>query len=139
METLTLSQVEERYEISRKAIARRVERGSVRSLVDDAGRRVVPVGELERAGVRPRNDPDGEGEPRGEPRVAPALGPLIARLEQLAAENARLRLLTEQAESLHERERDDRLRLEAELKAATARLAELDERPRRHWWQRRKQ
>jgi hypothetical protein len=139
VETLTLSQIEERYDTTRKAIARRVERGSVRSLLDEAGRRVVPVAELERAGLRPRHDPDGEGEPRGEPRGVETndLGPLLDRLERLVAENARLRLLTEQAESLQATDREDRFRLEAELKTARERIAELEAQPRRRRWFRR--
>lgn len=141
METLTLSQIEDRYAISRKAIARRVERGSVRSLLDDAGRRVVPLSEVERAGLRPRVVPpagqDGEGEPRGEPRMGVdhevVVEDLLDRLERLVAENARLRLLTEQAESLQGREREDRLRLEAEVKELRARVEAV---PRRRWWRR---
>lgn len=139
METLTLTQIEERYATTRKAIARRVERGSVRSLLDDAGRRVVPLVELERLGLQPRNTPGGEGEPRGEPHVVGGtedhLAPLLDRLERLVAENARLKLITERAESLENSERDERIRLEAELKAARARIAELETR-RKRWWQR---
>lgn len=137
METLTLSQIEDRYETTRKAIARRVERGSVRSLLDAQGRRVIPVVELERVGLQPRRGtPEGSsgggaapGQPRGD---SLELVPLLDRLERLVAENARLRLLTEQAESLQESERDARLRLEAEVKELRA---QLESRPRR-WWRR---
>lgn len=135
METLTLSQIEERFDTTRKAIARRVERGSVRSLLDDQGRRVVPVSELERAGLQPRDTPGGDGEPRGEPRVGDAsVSELLDRLERLVADNARLRLLTQQAESLQTGEREERLRLEAEVKELRDRL-EVAAR-RRSWWRR---
>jgi hypothetical protein len=63
--------------------------------------------------------------------------PLLARLEALAAENARLRLLTEQAESLQRDDRDARLRLEADLKTPQERLKAV-ENPRNRRFFRRK-
>lgn len=135
METLTLKEIEERYAISRKGIARRVERGSVRSLLDGQGRRVVPKSELDRVGLQPRNGPDGEGAAPGDPAGHLDLVPVLDRLERLVADNARLRLLTEQAESLQESERAARLRLEAEVKELRERLL-VAERRRRRWWRR---
>lgn len=46
---LTISQAASLTGLSRKALARRIERGTLRSVKDAEGRHVVPRGELERA------------------------------------------------------------------------------------------
>ena len=124
METLTLSEAAKRCGVSRKAIARKVERGALRSVLVD-GKRRVSLSELERGGYQPQSGAVGDGEPHGEPHdPTGAIAPLLARLERLAAENARYRLLTEQAESLRvqtERELvEARARKRCEIKAPNA-------------------
>lgn len=61
---VTISQAAVATGLSRKAIARRIERGTLRAVHDNRGRRVVPLGELERAGML--RDDDGQGNPGGE-------------------------------------------------------------------------
>ena len=148
MELLTLTEAADRCATTRKALERRIERGTLRSKLDEQGRRVIPVAELRRAGLHPRSapasPPSGAGGTPGAPAtpgagsdpVPPAgvdLSPLLDRLERLVSENARLRMISERAESLENGERAERLRLEAELKAAREQLAAL-ERPRRRWF-----
>jgi excisionase family DNA binding protein len=132
--TLTINEAAELTGLSRKAIARRIERGSLRSLVR-AGRRLIPRAELVRAGLIP-----GEGEVR-EPDFEPAelldprsrsvvqplpsdesvlaalLRELVDRLERQAGEIAHYRALTVRAESL---------RLEGEMSELSARLSRLE-------------
>lgn len=48
---LTITEAAAATGISRKALTRRIERGTLRSVKDSQGRRVVPRGELERAGL----------------------------------------------------------------------------------------
>jgi chromosome segregation ATPase len=67
------------------------------------------------------------------------VGVLLERLERLAAENGRLRLLEERAGSLErqvETERSARENAEQELFAIRARIVELESRPRRRWFSR---
>lgn len=61
---LTISEAAAATGFSRKAIARRVERGTLRAIKDDQGRRVVPRGELERTGML--GDDGAPGSPGGE-------------------------------------------------------------------------
>lgn len=60
---LTITQAAAETGLSAKAIARRIERGTLRAVHDEQGRRVVPRAELDRAGLL-----GGEqaGSPRGE-------------------------------------------------------------------------
>jgi hypothetical protein len=58
------------------------------------------------------------------------MGELLERLESLAAENGKLRALTEVAESTEQRLVDELVEVRARLQAAEQRLA-----PRR-WWTR---
>ena len=63
---LTLVEAAELTGLSAKALARRVERGTLRAVHDDQGRRVVPRAELDRVGLLHRGSPAGEPDaPRG--------------------------------------------------------------------------
>jgi excisionase family DNA binding protein len=138
MRTYTITEAAEATGLSRKAIARRVERGSLRSVVRN-GRRRVPRSELVRAGLLA----DGEQVPReGDPAAPvlphPAPGASLAetgttedmlaalfrevldRFERQSQEIAQYRALTVQAESL---------RLTNELADLRVRLAELERQP----------
>ncbi len=139
MRTYTISEAAELTGLSRKAISRRIERGSLRSLVRN-GRRRIPRSELVRAGLLPENaDGAPELDPRTLllPRPAPAadlkeagraeellialVRELLDRVERQASEVAEMRALTVQAESL---------RLTNELTDLRVRMAELErERP----------
>ncbi len=60
---LTIAQAVAETGLSAKAIARRIERGTLRAVHDEQGRRVVPRAELDRAGLLVG---EGEGNPGGE-------------------------------------------------------------------------
>ena len=127
--------------MSRKAIARRVERGSLRSVVRN-GRRRIPRSELARAGLlaegenRPREgDPGAPFLPRpaagaelaatgtNEDMLASLFREVLDRFERQSQEIAQYRALTVQAESL---------RLTNELADLRVRLAELERQPQQH-------
>lgn len=139
MRTYTITEAAELTGLSRKAISRRIERGSLRSLVRN-GRRRIPRSELVRAGLLSE---DAEGAPELDPRalLLPRTAPgrdmeetgradellvalvreLLDRVERQASEVAQMRALTVQAESL---------RLTSELSDLRVRMAELErERP----------
>lgn len=61
---LTISEAAARTGNSRKAIARRIERGTLRAVKDSQGRRMVPRTELERAGLL--NQDGSAGNPGGD-------------------------------------------------------------------------
>ena len=124
--------------MSRKAIARRVERGSLRSVVRN-GRRRIPRSELVRAGLlgegpqQPReSDPTAPLLPRPasggalaetgttEDMLATLFREVLDRFERQSQEIAQYRALTVQAESL---------RLTNELADLRVRLAELERQP----------
>lgn len=64
---LTISEAASATGLSRKALTRRIERGSLRAVKDERGRRVVPRGELERAELlNSDGSPGDEGSPGGE-------------------------------------------------------------------------
>jgi excisionase family DNA binding protein len=138
LRTYTITEAAEATGVSRKAIARRVERGSLRSVVRN-GRRRIPRSELVRAGLLG----DGHAEPREDDPAAPFLprpapGGALAetgtsedmlatlfrevldRFERQSQEIAQYRALTVQAESL---------RLTNELADLRVRLAELERQP----------
>ncbi len=138
MRTYTITEAAEATGVSRKAIARRVERGSLRSVVRNGLRR-IPRSELVRAGLLG----EGQAEPRaGDPAAPflphPASGGALAetgtnedmlatlfrevldRFERQSQEIAQYRALTVQAESL---------RLTNELADLRVRLAELERQP----------
>jgi len=147
MEALTLSDAAIACGVSRKALARRVERGTLQSVVDDAGRRRVPLAELKRCGLTPGQPRRGSGSDpvgaRGPGAAPPTLAFVIERLEQLVAENAALRAIEVETGRLGlalEVERQARELAEAEVHRARARVLELQaqvEMPRRRrWWRR---
>ena len=128
--TYTIAEAAELVGLSRKALARRIERGSIRSVVRN-GRRLIPRSELVRAGLLPE-----EGEERGNDvgvteLVHPPTSPgadadtalvslvreLMDRVERQAHEIAQFRALTVQAESL---------RADRELVELRTRLAALE-------------
>lgn len=138
LRTYTITEAADATGVSRKAIARRVERGSLRSVVRN-GRRRIPRSELVRAGLLG----DGHAEPRQDDPAAPFLprpapGGALAeagtgeemlvglfrevldRFERQSQEIAQYRALTVQAESL---------RLTNELAELRVRLAELERQP----------
>jgi excisionase family DNA binding protein len=134
--TYTISEAADLTGLSRKAIARRVERGSLRSVVR-SGRRRIPRSELERAGLldggeRPRDgDPAAPFLPRPsseavaettstEDMLAALFREVLDRFERQSQEIAQYRALTVQAESL---------RLNNELAELRVRLAELERQP----------
>jgi hypothetical protein len=143
VELLTITQAAERAQISRKAMARRVERGTVPSKIDAAtGRRVIPAqvvpGNPETGEIVPVSGVVGGGEPHGEPRIAADLSPILARLEQLAAEVGRYRALAQVAESTEQRLADElhQVRAERDEARAALELATHSAQRRRRWWSR---
>jgi hypothetical protein len=135
MRTYTVSEAADLTGLSRKALARRIERGSLRCVVRD-GRRRIPLAELVRAGLVEEEEHGGEEfDPRlllpGEVRphadlpvpydanqtLAAVIRELFDRFERQAAELANFRALTVQAESL---------RMTSEIADLRARLAELE-------------
>jgi len=142
MDTMTLAEASRELQVSRKSLARRAERGTIRTLLDPStGRRKIPIAELERVfGWQPDSPSEprsGPLEGKGNPATPLDIAPLLKRLEELAAENGKLRLLSERAESLEGSEREVRIQLEAELLAAKQRIAELENKS--SWWRRKKQ
>jgi excisionase family DNA binding protein len=131
--TYTIKEAAELTGLSQKAIARRVERGSLRSLVR-GGRRLIPRAELVRAELVPAEGDIGESDfeplellPHRDSALAvdeSAFGTLfrelLNRLERQAGEIAHYRALTAQAESL---------RLERELAELRGRLNHLERQP----------
>ena len=139
MRTYTISEAAELTGLSRKALARRVERGSLQYVVRD-GRRRIPVSELVRVGLL--EDEDGADDDEFDPRLflsgrarlrtdlparydpgetgqtlAAVLRELFDRFERQATELANLRALTVHAESL---------RMTSELADLRARIADLE-------------
>lgn len=86
--------------ISAKALRRRIERGTVTSEMHDDGRRRVLLQSID--GDDPAPAPGNRGTPL--PRQ---LEELLRRVEELAAENGRLRALTQIAESTEQRLADE--------------------------------
>jgi excisionase family DNA binding protein len=138
LRTYTITEAAELTGLSRKAIARRVERGSLRSVVRN-GRRRIPRSELARAGLLgedetwPReSDPGAPFLPRPatggalaetgttEDMLATLFREVLDRFERQSQEIAQYRALTVQAESL---------RLTNELADLRVRLAELERQP----------
>jgi excisionase family DNA binding protein len=115
--TYTISEAAELTGLTRKAVTRRVERGSLRSVVR-RGRRLIPRSELVRAGLiapdadsrkpapsgglpSPQATPsDDPLSPFGDQALASLLRELLERLERQASELAQYKAITAQAESL---------------------------------------
>jgi excisionase family DNA binding protein len=144
--TVTLAEAAELTGLTRKALQRRIDRGSLRSVLS-GGRRRIPVSELHRANLAPAAaDPDsppegllgvatGEGRPAAPGRVGDGLEvrELLDRLERQAAELGELRALTRGGGPLEaqvEAERRGREAAEAALHEARARIRELERGPR---------
>jgi excisionase family DNA binding protein len=125
METLTIAQAAKRTGISPKAIARRIERGTLQAVVTD-GKRRLPITELEKLPRGTTETAEGTGNHGAAP---PDITPLIQRLEHLAAENMQLRLLTKQTENGEQELRN-------ELHQARARIKELESARRGRWFRR---
>ena len=138
MRTYTITEAADLTGLSRKAIARRVERGSLRSVVRN-GRRRIPRSELVRNGLLedterrpPVNGPAAPLLPRpgagmelaetggSEDMLAALFKEVLDRFERQSQEIAQFRALTVQAESL---------RLTNELADLRMRLAELERQP----------
>ena len=128
--TYTIAEAAELVGLSRKALARRIERGSIRSVVRN-GRRLIPRSELVRAGLlreegEERGNDVGAGElvhPPSSPgadadtALVSLVRELMDRVERQAQEIAQFRALTVQAESL---------RADRELVELRTRLAALE-------------
>jgi len=138
LRTYTITEAADATGLSRKAIARRVERGSLRSVIRN-GRRRIPRSELMRAGLLGEGDSEPrEGDPAapflphpaagsalaetggGEDMLATLFREVLDRFERQSQEIAQYRALTVQAESL---------RLTNELADLRVRLAELERQP----------
>lgn len=94
--------------MTRKALARRADRGTLETVLR-SGRRFVLRAELERVGLLTPDSPSGGSAAPQTPETG--LERVLERLEALAAENGRLRLLEAEVGA----EREARERLEAEL------------------------
>jgi hypothetical protein len=137
LRTYSITEAADATGLTRKAIARRVERGSLRSVVRN-GRRRIPRSELVRAGLLPENDAgvpefdptalllprsapgeevDVPAQVRWEETVTALFRELLDRFERQSAEVAQFRALTVQAESL---------RLTSELGDLRLKIAELE-------------
>ena len=137
LRTYSITEAADVTGLTRKAIARRVERGSLRSVVRN-GRRRIPRSELARAGLLPENDAgapefdptalllprsapgeelDVPAQVRWEETVTALFRELLDRFERQSAEVAQFRALTVQAESL---------RLTNELGDLRLKIAELE-------------
>lgn len=146
MRTFTITEAASTTGVTPKAIRRRIERGTLRSVLGPDQRRRIPLSELQRAGLIPAGEAHGGAAGQGYPDAPPPgnavggvleVGILLERLERLAAENGRLRVLEERAGSLErqvEAERAARANAEQELFAARARVVELESPPRRRRW-----
>lgn len=136
MELLTLTQAAERTGTSVKALRSRADRGTLTVERNHQGVRHVGLDALHAVGLMTdRGAP--QGNPATPPRQPDNLGPLLARLEELAAEAGRYRLLTEQAESAEERLTDQLIEARAEVLTLKQQLAQAQTSPkRRRWWQR---
>jgi excisionase family DNA binding protein len=138
LRTYTITEAADLTGLSRKAIARRVERGSLRSVVRN-GRRRIPRSELVRNGLLedtekrpPAGGPSSPLQPRPgvgtdleltgttEDMLASLFREVLDRFERQSQEIAQFRALTVQAESL---------RLTNELADLRMRLAELERQP----------
>jgi hypothetical protein len=136
--TYTVREVADLTGLSPKAVSRRIERGSLRSVLR-RGRRLIPATELVRAGLipaegerqgaalaaspllNPRSSPSGTPSPAAsESMLASLFAELLDRLERQANELAQFRALTAEAESL---------RMDRELSELRSRLAALEVEP----------
>lgn len=133
-----IDEASQRLNLSPKSLRRRIERGTLESVRRD-GRRLIPLGEIKRLESEAKSQSGPDPSPSAHlPRSDEDLSTYLARLEELAAENGRLRALADIAESttanltdeLHELRAANRT-LELQLAAHTAAAP----RPQR-WWRR---
>lgn len=134
--TLTVEDFAELVGVTPKALRRRIERGTVQSVLVN-GRRRIPDTEARRVwGLDPTGASSGVrmgssvaegqgGSPDGE---AVTVVELLDRIERQAAELGELRLLTAQATSTVEGERKAREAAETELHRVRAQVVELEAR-----------
>ncbi len=117
--------------LSVKAVRRRIERGTCAHERREGGRVFVLLSSL--AAV-----PSPAPRPAGEPGISPpGIAEVLVRIEYLAAENGRLRALTEVAESTEKRLADELHLTRAELLEARSKLAAVEvTSSRRRWWRR---
>lgn len=130
-QTLTIAETAALTGLSKTAVRRRVERGTLRAVLH-AGVRRIPLSELHRQGLVPAGDD--VAEPTGQP-AQEAWSDLLDRLVDQERRLAEYRLLTAQAESLHgemEAERRARQAAEAALHEAQAQVRMLEARPPAH-------
>jgi excisionase family DNA binding protein len=133
--TVTISEAAALTGLSKTAVRRRVERGSLPAVVRDGVRR-IPLSELERQGLLSASDaaprPPNDEPPQAAPAPGhPAWGELLDRLVAQERELAEHRRLAAQAESLGaqvEVERRAREAAEAALHETRARLQALEAR-----------
>jgi excisionase family DNA binding protein len=126
-QTLTIAEAAALTGLSKTAVRRRVERGSLPAVLR-AGVRRIPLSELERQGLVPAGV--GVAEAAGPP-TQEAWSELLDRLVDQERRLAEYRLLAAQAESLHgeiEAERGARQAAEAALHEARARVRMLEAR-----------
>ena len=142
--TYTIAEAAELTGLSRKAVTRRVERGSLRSVVR-GGRRLIPRSELVRANLIPPDVepparlaptaglPSPQGTPSDDPlspfgdqALAGLLRELLERLERQAGEIAQYRAITAQAESLRWDNEVSELRVRLSALENERRQAELE-------------
>lgn len=132
---VSIAEASELTGLSKKALARRIERGSLPAVTRD-GRRMIPRSELERRGLltTPGRGDSGQGLPRGIP--AGESSALVRELRETAEQLGRYKVLAERAESLERQaatERAARETAEAEVYRLRAELEALRQRPWRPW------
>jgi ribosomal protein L29 len=116
--------------LSVKAVRRRIERGSCVNERREGGRVFVLLSSL-------AEDRSPVPRPAGDAGISPpGIAEALARIEHLAAENGRLRALTEVAESTEKRLADELHQTRAELLEARSKLAAVEVASPRRWWRR---
>jgi len=125
--TLTIREAADYLGKSPKAIRSKVDRGSLPHVKGSDGVRRIPLAVLEPASM-------GQGQPRGAAAEAPAA--LVDRLEVLARENGKLKALTEVAESVELRLRDELAAARASALSLELQLAEANAARSGRWFRR---
>lgn len=131
---LEIAEAAEQLGITHKAVRRRIERGTLPSVLGRDGRRRIPA-----AALKDASPPPSSGSGRVSVTIdADVLEPLMERIEKLAAEAARYKALTDGSER-RERDLAEQLHEQRSLRmAAEARAAELEAqlRRKRRWFRR---
>lgn len=144
--TLTIRQAAEESGLSAKAIARRVERGTIQAVLRDGVRR-IPRSELVAAGLLGVDGGAttvtelGQQLKRGTTPGGTAMTELLVqlagqaeRLELQAGELGEQRAIATQSATLTAQERSRGDELQAENLELRAKLSVLEQRAGRHWW-----